>query len=132
VAQVLAGTLTFKPENRCVVVTEAGSYVRLIDFCITQLKAQGPSRTCNESKEEEERGGAGAGRHADVQSRRLHPAVLGGSRGRRSQTVGRDCLTCAKLVAQVLAGTLTFKVDGYIQRCLPHPLGANRSQTIQS
>jgi len=32
--------------------TEAGSYVRLIDSCITQLKAQGPSRTCNESKEE--------------------------------------------------------------------------------
>ena len=26
----------------------------LIDSCITQLKAQGPSRTCNESKEEEE------------------------------------------------------------------------------
>jgi len=26
--------------------------LRLIDFCITQLKAQGPSRTCNESKEE--------------------------------------------------------------------------------
>ena len=37
----------------CVVVTEAGSYLRLIDFCITQLKAHGPSRTCNESKEEE-------------------------------------------------------------------------------
>jgi len=35
-------------------VTEAGSYLRLIDSCITQLKAQGPSRTCNESKEEEE------------------------------------------------------------------------------
>ena len=34
------------------VVTEVGSYLRLIDFCITQLKAQGPSRTCNESKEE--------------------------------------------------------------------------------
>jgi len=30
--------------------TEAGSY---LDSCITQLKAQGPSRTCNESKEEE-------------------------------------------------------------------------------
>ena len=29
------------------------SYLRLIDSCITQLKAQGPSRTCNESKEEE-------------------------------------------------------------------------------
>ena len=34
--------------------TEGGSYLRLIDSCITQLKAQGPSRTCNESKEEEE------------------------------------------------------------------------------
>ena len=32
----------------------SGSYLRLIDSCITQLKAQGPSRTCNESKEEEE------------------------------------------------------------------------------
>jgi len=30
------------------------SYLRLIDSCITQLKAQGPSRTSNESKEEEE------------------------------------------------------------------------------
>ena len=34
--------------------TEAGSYLRLNDSCITQLKAQGPSRTCNESNEEEE------------------------------------------------------------------------------
>ena len=34
--------------------TVSGSYLRLIDSCITQLKAQGPSRTCNESKEEEE------------------------------------------------------------------------------
>ena len=33
--------------------SEAGSHLRLIDSCITQLKAQGPSRTCNESKEEE-------------------------------------------------------------------------------
>ena len=33
--------------------SEAGSYLRLIDSCITQLKARGPSRTCNESKEEE-------------------------------------------------------------------------------
>ena len=30
------------------------AYLRLIDSCITQLKAQGPSRTCNESQEEEE------------------------------------------------------------------------------
>ena len=32
---------------------EEGSYLRLIDSCITQLKAQEPSRTYNESKEEE-------------------------------------------------------------------------------
>ena len=31
-----------------------GSFLRFIDSCITQLKAQGPSRTCNETKEEEE------------------------------------------------------------------------------
>jgi len=36
--------------ERGVVVTEAGSYLRRIDSCITQLKAQGPSRACNESK----------------------------------------------------------------------------------
>ena len=33
--------------------SEAGSYLRIIDCCITQLEAQGPSRTCNESEEEE-------------------------------------------------------------------------------
>jgi len=33
---------------------EARTCLRLIDSCITQLKAQGPSRTYNESKEEEE------------------------------------------------------------------------------
>ena len=33
--------------------TEASSYLRLIDSFITQLKAQGPFRTCNESKEED-------------------------------------------------------------------------------
>jgi len=32
--------------------SEAGSSLRLIDSCITQHKAQGPSRTCNASKEE--------------------------------------------------------------------------------
>jgi len=29
-------------------------YARLIDSCINQIKAQGPSRTCDESKEEED------------------------------------------------------------------------------
>ena len=42
-----------KPENRGVVVTEAGSYLRLIDSCLTRLKAQGPSGPCNESQEKE-------------------------------------------------------------------------------
>ena len=35
--------------------SEAGSYLRLIDSCITQFKAQGPPRACSESKEEEEK-----------------------------------------------------------------------------
>ena len=41
---------------RVATAAEAGSYLRLIDSCITQRKAQGPSRTCNESKEQEGRG----------------------------------------------------------------------------
>jgi len=58
--------LTRTHPNRCVVVTEAGSYLRRIDLCVTQLKAQGPSRTCNESKEEEEEASAPAEtRHAE-------------------------------------------------------------------
>ena len=51
------------------------TYLRLIDSCITQLKAQGPSRTCNESKEEEEEEvqglGSGCGVHpVDSHARR--------------------------------------------------------------
>ena len=38
-------------------VVSAGSYLRLIDSCITQLKDQGPARTCNESKEGEKKWG---------------------------------------------------------------------------
>jgi hypothetical protein len=33
---------------------QTGSYLRLTDSCLSQLEAQGPSMTCNESKEEEE------------------------------------------------------------------------------
>ena len=33
--------------------SEAGSYSRLTDLCITQLQAQRPSRSCNESDEKE-------------------------------------------------------------------------------
>ena len=36
----------------CFRVDGLESYLRRIDSCITQLKAQGPSRTCDESKEE--------------------------------------------------------------------------------
>jgi len=50
-----------KAENRGVVVTKAGSYLRLTDSCITPLKAQGPSRTCDESKGGEEEGVTVAG-----------------------------------------------------------------------
>ena len=42
----------FRAEMCC--GNEAGSYLRLTDSCITQLEAHGPSRTCTESKEEEE------------------------------------------------------------------------------
>ena len=45
---------TRSPICTCSAPAEAGSYLRLIDSCVTHLKAQGPSRTCNESKEEEE------------------------------------------------------------------------------
>ena len=50
----MVGGISAKAESRGIVVTEASSYSRRIDSCITQIKAQGPSRTCNESKEEEE------------------------------------------------------------------------------
>ena len=40
--------------------------LRLIDSCITQLKAQGPSRTCNESKEEEKKIGITFGTASDA------------------------------------------------------------------
>ena len=46
------GVLDVREDQRLVDLVLA--YLRLIDSCITQLKAQGPSRTCNESKEEEE------------------------------------------------------------------------------
>ena len=46
------GTLGYHFTEMCS-GSEAGSYLRRIDSWITQLKAQGPSRTCNESKEEE-------------------------------------------------------------------------------
>jgi len=46
--------------QRDVACSAGGSYLRLIDSCITQLKAQGPSMTCNESNEEGTERGASA------------------------------------------------------------------------
>ena len=57
-------TLGSKAENRGVVVTEVGSYSRRVDSCTTQLKAQGPSRTCSESKEEDEKEGKVCGKRS--------------------------------------------------------------------
>ena len=46
---------------------EAGSYMRRIDSCITQHKAQAPSRTCNERKEKKKKkGGHTAGGYFSV------------------------------------------------------------------
>ena len=42
--------------------SEASSYLRLVDSDITRLKAQGPSRTYTESKEEEHVSGKAAAR----------------------------------------------------------------------
>ena len=68
--------------------SEAGSYLRLIDSCITQLKAQGPSRTCNESKEEEGGYVEGEGAEVDVlarerqrECRQAHPDPFVPARG---------------------------------------------------
>jgi len=55
-------------ENRGVVVTEAGSYLRLIDSCICQLEAQGPSRTCNERNKEEDEVEAHCGKRRSVRA----------------------------------------------------------------
>ena len=41
-------------------------YLKLIDSCITQLKARGPSANCNESKEAEDTGAADVSRRLCV------------------------------------------------------------------
>ena len=46
------GNLRTTTSQECAVVPRRVRILRLIDSCITQLKAQGLSRTCNESKEE--------------------------------------------------------------------------------
>jgi len=48
------GTALNPTSQKCAVVPRRARTLRRIDSCITQLKAQRTSRTCNESKEEEE------------------------------------------------------------------------------
>ena len=54
------------------------------DSCITQLKAQGPSRTCNESKEEEEEEGNRTAPHTSILPRSRDSVQLKTSSGPRS------------------------------------------------
>ena len=63
----------------CDRLREARGSCGFIDLCITQLKAQGPSRTCNESKEEEEEARGSCGFEFGVQG--LGLGVQGCGRG---------------------------------------------------
>ena len=73
-------------------VTEEGSYLKFIDSCITQLKVQGPSRTCNESKEEAKKKVPGA-------AQRLSQRLLDGESGKgvMSEAVPRVMLSVLSL-----------------------------------
>ena len=51
----LLGVTPLRARTRCWPRRGSGSCLRPIDSCIIQLKAQGPSRACNESKEEEKK-----------------------------------------------------------------------------
>ena len=51
----LRGIKEKRRQARNLALGEAGSCLRRIDTCVTQLKAQGLARTCNESKEEEKK-----------------------------------------------------------------------------
>ena len=50
------GCSSFHHRRALELALQGGPDLRLIDSCITQLKAQGPSRTYTESKDEEEEG----------------------------------------------------------------------------
>ena len=62
--------------------SEAGSYLRRVDSCITQLKAQGPSRTCHESKEEKPLATPSAGDSCDTECAPQNPPLKAGDLSR--------------------------------------------------
>jgi len=67
---------------KCNASPAPGSYLRLIDFCITQLKAQGPSRTCHESKEEKPLATPSAGDSCDTECAPQNPPLKAGDLSR--------------------------------------------------
>ena len=80
-----------------------------MDFCITQLQAHGPSRTCIESNKEEEEEGGGGEEEAVPDAGENRP--LDAVRGFRSpQILGCYVTKCAPHLALKLTawGTLTF------------------------
>jgi len=105
-----------------------GAYLRRIDSCITQLKARGPSRTCNESKEEEEALGDG-GTALLLEVLQGRPQVLGelGLSRRLFRVRGRgaeaDVLVEVRAVARVERGELQTG-----ESCLSPRLVANSAK----
>jgi len=93
-----------------------GSCLRPIDFCITRLKAQGPSRTCNESKEEEE---VGEGRATLPLSARVPLSPL--LRYCRTRSLLSQCL-------KLTDPHHTLKVDGFER---PTLTGSQYSRTLR-
>jgi len=128
------GSRVIKKKRRCGVPTalasacdarlptlpEEGSYLRLIDSCITQLKAQGPSRTCNESKEEAKEGVWGPNRlgfrlrRAAPHTRsHCHPSRARVSRARRARPRARLGTTQARLgTVQAVVGAVFVRGGG--------------------
>ena len=84
------------------ICSEAGSYLRLINSCITQLKAQVPSRTCNESKEEDLAG------EEDVLARLSLSLSLARA---RSVCVCVVCVVCVCLSLSLSRGDLAGEED---------------------
>ena len=87
---------------------EMGSYLRLIDSCITQRVAQGP-KTCNESKEEGEEGDGGA-----VPLRGGGVRVDAALQQERSFTLYTFVLAYTRSIATIGSGLITKRGDDLV------------------
>ena len=74
--------------------SEVGSYLRLIDSCITQLKAHGPSRACNESKEDEEETPIATACSVRQEARSKHQATLEATQGQIDSFFSQNPYKC--------------------------------------